>query len=101
MTGWQWHQLDHTQIICTLSVKFFTGWMLFLMPNQQRESTEGKRNSHQTDGMILICHVNNPTKTYDYLSWLFKKFHQCFVNYLHDKSNSEIALMKLQKGLID
>jgi len=50
--GWQWHQQDHTQIICTLlptdkitstsSVKvFFTGWLLFLMPNQQCQSTEG------------------------------------------------------------
>jgi len=53
MMGWQWHQLDHTsmQIICTLlqtdndastlSLKIFTGRMLFLPPNQQRQSTEG------------------------------------------------------------
>jgi len=44
MMGWQWHQLDHMQIICTLlqtdnhastsSLNFFTGQMLFLMPNQ-------------------------------------------------------------------
>jgi len=49
--GWQWHQLDHMQIICTSlqtanynstsSLKFFTSQMLFLMPNQQRQSTEG------------------------------------------------------------
>jgi len=41
MMGWQWHM----QIICTKlhtdnhastsSLKFFTGWMLFMMPNQQ------------------------------------------------------------------
>jgi len=41
--GWQWHKLDHMQIICTLlpsdnhastsSLKFFR--MLFLTPNQQ------------------------------------------------------------------
>jgi len=62
--GWQWYQLDHMQITCTSlqtdtiiikgiykaqdrlmdtsdnhasnsSLKFFTGRMLFLMPNQQ------------------------------------------------------------------
>jgi len=41
MTGWQWHQLDHTQIICTLlqtdnhastSSLIFTSQMLFLTP---------------------------------------------------------------------
>ena len=41
--GWQWHQLDHMQISCislqtynhssTSSLNFFTGRMLFLMPN--------------------------------------------------------------------
>jgi len=44
-TGWQWHQLDHVQIICTSfqtdnhtsnsSFKFFTGQMLFLTRSQQ------------------------------------------------------------------
>jgi len=39
MMGWQWHELDHTQIICTSlqtdnhastsSINFFTGQMLF------------------------------------------------------------------------
>ena len=52
MMWWQWHQLDHTQIICTLlqtdnhastsSLGFFTGRMLFLTPSQQCQSTEGK-----------------------------------------------------------
>jgi len=51
MMGWQWHQLDHMQIIFTLlqtdknasilSLKFFTGQMLFMTPNQQCQSTEG------------------------------------------------------------
>jgi len=46
MMVWQWHQLDHMQIICTspcqqLITQFFTGQMLFLMPNQQCQSTEG------------------------------------------------------------
>jgi len=48
-TVWQWHQLDHMQIICisfqtdnhtnTSALNFFTGRMLFLMLNQ---STDGK-----------------------------------------------------------
>ena len=51
MTGWQWHQLNHMQIICTSfqtdnhastsSLHIFTGRMPFLPPNQQRQSTEG------------------------------------------------------------
>jgi len=48
---WQWHQLGHMQV-CTLLqtdnhpsaslLKYFTGRMPFLPPNQQRQSTEGK-----------------------------------------------------------
>jgi len=50
MMGWQWHQLDNMQIICTslqtetTPVPYhsvFTGQMAFLPPNQQRQSTEG------------------------------------------------------------
>jgi len=43
----QWHQLDHMQLICTSLQtathhhSFFIGQMLFLPPNQQRQSTEG------------------------------------------------------------
>jgi len=49
MLGWQWHQLDHMQIICTSlqrdkyastsPLKFFTGRMPFLPPNQQCQTT--------------------------------------------------------------
>jgi len=52
MMEWQWHQLDHTQIICTSlqrgnhastsSVNFLTGRMLFLTPNQQCQITKGE-----------------------------------------------------------
>ena len=50
MMGWQWHQLNHMQIICTSLQSrqittpaphhsiFFTGRMPFLLPNQQRQS---------------------------------------------------------------
>ena len=38
MLGWQWHQLDHMQIICTSpqtdNHPIFTGRMLSLTPNQ-------------------------------------------------------------------
>jgi len=49
---WQWHQLDHMQVCTSLqtdrqprqhhTTQFFTDWMPFLPPNQQRQSTEGK-----------------------------------------------------------
>jgi len=56
--GWQWHQLDHMQIICTLQqtdtslvTQFFTHWMLFLTSNQHYESTEGNK-------MVIYWFVN-------------------------------------------
>ena len=48
--GMQWHQLYHMQTICTLLQMdnhtstpslIFTDQLLFLMPNQQCQSTEG------------------------------------------------------------
>ena len=50
-TEWQWHQLGHMQVCTSLqtdnyastpSLCFFTGRMPFLLPNQQRQSTDGK-----------------------------------------------------------
>jgi len=47
----QWHQLGHMQVCTSLQtdncastspLSFFTGWMPFLPPKQQRQSTEGK-----------------------------------------------------------
>jgi len=47
---WQWHQLGRMQVCTSLQtdnhastppLKFFTGRMTFLPPNQQRQSTEG------------------------------------------------------------
>jgi len=47
---WQWHQLGHRQVCTSIQtgnhastppLKFFTGRMPFLLPNQQRQSTEG------------------------------------------------------------
>jgi len=47
---WQWHQLGHIQVCTLLKTDnhastpplSFTGRMPFLLPNQQRQSTEGK-----------------------------------------------------------
>jgi len=61
-SGWQWHQLGHMQICTSLQtnnhastppLSFFTGWMPFLPPNQQCQSTEGlsrdnRRITHPT-----------------------------------------------------
>jgi len=54
---WQWHQLGHVQICTSLQtdnhaspslLKFFTGQMPFLPPNEQRQSTEGPKTGHQS-----------------------------------------------------
>jgi len=48
---WHWHQLSHMQVCISIltdnhastqPLSFFTGWMPFLLPNQQHQSTEGK-----------------------------------------------------------
>jgi len=47
---WQWYQLGYMQVYTSLQtdihastppLSFFTCWMPFLPPNQQRQSTEG------------------------------------------------------------
>jgi len=47
-SDWQWHQLGYMQVCTSLqtdnhasTLSFFTGRMPFLLPNQQRQSTEG------------------------------------------------------------
>jgi len=65
MMGWQWHQLDHMQIICTslqtdkhaiispLSL-LFTCWMPLLLPNQQCQSTEGTNKIHNKMQFLYV-----------------------------------------------
>ena len=51
VSEWQWHQLGHMQICISSQTDnqastpplIFTGQMPFLLPNQQRQSTEGRR----------------------------------------------------------
>ena len=58
---WHWYQLGHMQVRTSLQtdnhastppLKFFTGRMPFLPPNQQRQSTEGimKKNIKPNTG---------------------------------------------------
>jgi len=60
---WQWHQLGCMQVCTSLQtdnhastppLSFFTGWMTFLPPNQQRQSTEGT----STEGRRFDCSMN-------------------------------------------
>jgi len=67
MIGWQWHQLDHMQFVCTSlqtdnhastsPLKVFTGWMPFLPLNQQHQSTEGRQlpMNTQSESMPYSC----------------------------------------------
>jgi len=64
MIGWQWHQLDHMQIICTSrqmhnhgrtsSLNFFTGQILFLTQSNSVKALKVKR-----------IHISNSTKNED------------------------------------
>jgi len=59
---WQWHQLDHMQVCTSLQtdnhtstppLKFFTGRMPFLPPNQQRQSTESRSASRLNNVFVF------------------------------------------------
>ena len=72
---WQWHQLGHMQVgvsiqtdnyDSTTPLSFFAGRMPFLPPNQQRQSTEGKKtrteNCSKKTGFhcpILVCEMES------------------------------------------
>jgi len=65
---WQWHQLGYMQVCTSLQtdnhastqpLTFFTGRMPFLPPNQQHQSTEGKRLC--TDTIIVFYCTTNLT----------------------------------------
>jgi len=63
---WQWHKLGHMQVCTSLQtdnhastppLKFFTGRMPFLLPNQQCKSTEGTFVSSKLDVFSLVSSV--------------------------------------------
>jgi len=75
--GWQWHQLDHMQFICTSlqtdnhtsvsSLNFFTGRMLFLMPNQQYQSTESVKLKQASTAIVATARNTMSTDRESYL----------------------------------
>jgi len=56
MMGWQWHQLDHMQIIYTSlqTDNHASTSSLFLTSNQQCQSTEGNTDRHLTTQAYFI-----------------------------------------------
>ena len=87
--GWQRHQLDHMQITCTSLqtdnhasaslLNFFTGQMLFLMPSQQCQSTEGSQpvkssNILHTSALSYTRHIIYKTMSYT------ATYHNCSAN---------------------
>jgi len=79
MMGCQWHQLNHMPIICTSlqtdnyasisSLHIFTGWMPFLPPNQQRQSTEGTGKILHMGGISGFQRVSGTTDWKTQNSW--------------------------------
>ena len=68
---WQWHQLGHMQVCISIQtdnhastppLKFFTGRMPFLPPNQQRQSTEGKGEKDEKRWKIINIAQNSAAK---------------------------------------
>jgi len=63
---WQWHQLGHMLVGTSLQtdnhasippLSFFTGRMPFVLPSQQRQSTEGNKNNICPYLMKFSAHV--------------------------------------------
>jgi len=63
---WQWHQLGHMLVGTSLQTDnhastpplcFFTGRMPFVLPGQQRQSTEGNKNNICPYLMKFFAHV--------------------------------------------
>lgn len=78
---WQWQQLDHMKITCTVlhqtdnhistTSLTFTSWVLFLVPKQQCQSTEGYLYT-------LQCTTSQITKQCRF--WLFSRLMLTFLN---------------------
>jgi len=81
--GWQWHQLDRMQTICSslqcLNTQFFMDQILFLTPNQQCQNTEGNFincvNMKTIDNVVrwractVICKRSSGTR----LDWITRQ----------------------------
>jgi len=86
---WQWHQLGRMQIYTLLQtdnhastppLSFFTVWMPFLPPNQQRQSTEGKRA--QICVLLLLFFKAHQHKAAGRKTWLDIQNYGCNGNLL-------------------
>jgi len=76
--GWQWHQLDHMQTICTLLQTdnqnvLLTAFCL-LMPNKQCQSSEG-RHTHQAQLLVIIITSGQVILRKCYNVGVFPKLH--------------------------
>jgi len=65
---WQWYQVGYMQVCTSLQtdnhastppLKFFTGRMPFLSPNQQHQSTEGKQSTMTLKQNKVLYSVTN------------------------------------------
>ena len=102
---WQWHQLEHVQIICislqtdnhasTSSLSFFTGRMLFLMPNQHCQSTKGiSQNWFKNPPVLLLAYsCQHYVVKQEFLMWFWTIYPLAQYRY------GIICLTCLQNGL--
>ena len=82
MMGWQWHQLNHMQAICTSLQKITTPapqqsdfYGPDALPNQQRQSTEYPQKTC-TNSLTFMGHPVQTTLLYS-----LKSFH-CFIEHM-------------------
>ena len=73
--GWQWHQLDHMQIICTLlqTDNYASTSPLFLLPDPQSQSIKDK-----DDILLLLTHIRiSSTYAHLILTDILDRCHTC------------------------
>ena len=76
-SDWQWHHLGHMQVCTSLqtdnhantpTLSFFTGWMPFLPPNQQCQSTDILQFVIMCFGYVQTC---KPVNSYTQIQIVF------------------------------
>ena len=102
---WQRHQLGRMQVCTSLQtdnhtrtspLSFFTGRMPFLPPNQQHQSTEGKKLS-----IAINCSCNYPCESeglYFYRRWFVCPF--SYLTLLVGRQEGHPACKKLSSGVL-
>jgi len=80
---WQWHQQGHMHVCTSLQtdnhastppLKFFTGQTPFLLPNQQRQSTEGVLHNNNNNSLPHSVRLSDTFSSFrqDLTTHLFK-----------------------------